>query len=133
MDQDAAPERRYGAIAVLLAMLIAALVAGAGAYWVARSDADTTLPGPTSAEAGFPEYRSESWFGMVAPRALPKHLVTRISADTVNVLKEPAVRDRIVRAGAEPRYSTPEAFAKMQRDEYVELAALIKETGMKSQ
>ena len=88
---------------------------------------------PTSAEAGFPQYQSESWFGMIAPRALPKSLVSRINADAIAVLKEPATRERIVRAGAEPRYSTPEEFANMQRQEYVELGALIKEIGMKVQ
>jgi len=88
---------------------------------------------PTSAEAGFPQYRSESWFGMIAPRGLPKTLINRINADTVAVLKEPATRERIVRTGAEPRYSTPEEFAQMQRTEYVELGALIKEIGMKVQ
>ena len=35
--------------------------------------------------------------------------------------------------GAEPRPGTPEEFAKLQRDEYAELAKLIKETGMKVQ
>ena len=88
---------------------------------------------PTSAEAGFPQYRSESWFGMIAPRGLPKTLINRINADTVAVLKESATRERIVRTGAEPRYSTPEEFAQMQRTEYVELGALIKEIGMKVQ
>jgi tripartite-type tricarboxylate transporter receptor subunit TctC len=88
---------------------------------------------PTSAEAGFPQYRSQSWFGMIGPRTLPKHLVNRINADAVGVLKEPGTREKIVRAGADPVYSTPEEFAKMQRDEYVELGALIKEIGMKVQ
>ena len=87
----------------------------------------------TSAEAGFPQYLSESWFGIVAPRALPKHLVARISADTMSVLKEPATREKIVRGGAEPAGGTPEQFARMQRDEYVELGTLIKQIGMKVQ
>lgn len=88
---------------------------------------------PTSAEAGFPEYRSESWFGIIAPRALPRHLVTRINADTLSVLNEPGIREKISRQGAEPRPGTPEQFGKMQRDEYAELGALIKETGMKAE
>ena len=70
---------------------------------------------------------------MIAPRELPKTLINRINADTVAVLKEPATRERIVRTGAEPRYGTPEEFAQMQRSEYVELGALIKEIGMKVQ
>lgn len=88
---------------------------------------------PTSAEAGFPEYRSESWFGLIGPRALPKRLVTKINADTVSVLKETATRQKFAVQGAEPGFGTPEQFDKMQRDEYAELGTLIKEIGMKVQ
>jgi len=95
--------------------------------------ADALPDVPTSAEAGFPQYHSESWFGIIAPRALPRRLVTRLNADTVSVLKEPATREKIVRQGAEPGFGPPEHFDKMQRDEYVELSALIRESGMKVQ
>ena len=88
---------------------------------------------PTSAEAGFPQYRSESWFGVIAPRGLPRQLVSRLNADIATVLKEPATREKIVRGGAEPAFDTPEQFAKMQRDEYAELGALIKDIKMKVQ
>jgi tripartite-type tricarboxylate transporter receptor subunit TctC len=101
---------------------------------VASSRRAEALPDlQTSAEAGFSQYISESWFGVIAPRALPKHLVAKLNADLVSVLKEAAIREKIVRQGAEARPSTPEQFAKMQRDEYVELGALIKEIGMKAQ
>jgi tripartite-type tricarboxylate transporter receptor subunit TctC len=88
---------------------------------------------PTSAEAGFGEYLSESWFGLIGPRGLPRTLVARINADTASVLKESAVREKIVQQGADPRSSTPEEFDKMQRREYAQLAALIKQIGMKPQ
>ena len=88
---------------------------------------------PTSAEAGFGEYRSESWFGLIAPRGLPRQLVMRINADTVKVLQEPATREKIVQQGATPGFGSPEHFDKMQRDEYHELALLIKQIGMKVQ
>jgi tripartite-type tricarboxylate transporter receptor subunit TctC len=87
---------------------------------------------PTSAEAGFGQYQSESWFGIIAPRALPRRLVARLNADTASVLKEPATREKIVRQGAEPAFGPPEHFDKMQRDEYAELERLIKEIGMKA-
>ena|SRR5690349_11493529 len=101
---------------------------------VASTKRTQALPDvPTSAEAGFPQYISESWFGVIGPRALPKSLVTRLNNDIVKVLNEPAIQEKVVRQGAEPRPTTPEQFAKMQRDEYVELGALIKEIGMKVQ
>ena len=88
---------------------------------------------PTSAEAGFPEYVSESWFGMIGPRAMPKRIVAKINADTLGVLNEPATRQKFALQGAEPGSGPPEYFAKMQRDEYSELGALIREIGMKAQ
>jgi tripartite-type tricarboxylate transporter receptor subunit TctC len=88
---------------------------------------------PTSAEAGFPEYHSESWFGLIGPRALPRHLVVKINADANSVLKETAIRQKFALQGAEPGFGTPEQFDKMQRDEYVELGALIRENGIKAQ
>jgi tripartite-type tricarboxylate transporter receptor subunit TctC len=88
---------------------------------------------PTSAESGFPEYQSVSWFGLIGPRALPKQLVARINSDTAKVLNEPEIRKKISLQGAEAAPSTPAEFDKMQRDEYAELGALIKEIGMKAQ
>jgi tripartite-type tricarboxylate transporter receptor subunit TctC len=88
---------------------------------------------PTSAEAGFPEYQSESWFGLIGPRALPKRIIAQLNADTVRVLKEPATREKFALQGAEPGFGPPEHFEKMQRSEYAELGALIKEIGMKAQ
>ncbi len=88
---------------------------------------------PTSTEAGFGQYRSESWFGIIAPRALPRRLVARLNADTASVLQEPATREKVVQQGAAPSFGSPEHFEKMQRDEYAELALLIRQVGMKTQ
>jgi tripartite-type tricarboxylate transporter receptor subunit TctC len=88
---------------------------------------------PTTAEAGFGEYRSESWFGIIGPRALPRRIVDRVNADVVAMLKEPATRDRVVAQGAEPRAGSPADFEKMQREEYAELGALIRKIGIKSE
>ncbi len=88
---------------------------------------------PTSAEAGFAEYVSESWFGLIGPRALPRALVARINTDTLAVLNEPATRQKFAQQGAETGFGPPEHFAKMQRDEYAELGTLIREIGMKAQ
>ena len=86
---------------------------------------------PTSAEAGFAEYQSQSWFGLIAPRGTPRAVVTRLNGDVIKVLQERGVREKIVQQGAEPGFGPPEHFAKMQRDEYQELAALTKQIKMK--
>jgi len=88
---------------------------------------------PTSAEAGFPQYVSVSWFGLIGPRGMPRQIIARLNADTMRVLKEPATVQKFEQQGAEPAYGSPEDFAKLQRDEYAELGALIVKIGMKAQ
>jgi tripartite-type tricarboxylate transporter receptor subunit TctC len=88
---------------------------------------------PTSAEAGFSQYVSESWFGFVGPRGLSKQIVSRLNADALSVLNEAATRRQFDSQGAEPGYGFPEDFEKLQQDEYRELGALIKAIGMNTQ
>jgi tripartite-type tricarboxylate transporter receptor subunit TctC len=95
--------------------------------------ADALPDVPTTAEAGFSDFQSQSWFGLIAPRAISRQIVTRLNADVVKVLQEPATREKVVRQGAEPGSGPPEHFAKMQRDEYNELAALTKQIKMNAQ
>lgn len=86
---------------------------------------------PTTAESGFPQYQSDSWFGIIAPAGVPKRIVARLNADLVKVLKDGDTRDRFQKQGAEPTAGSPDDFQKLQRDEYARLAKLIKDIGMK--
>ena len=88
---------------------------------------------PTTAEAGFGAYKTESWFGLIAPRGVPKQVIARLNADAVKALKEEDTRRKFAVQGAVPGYGTPEHFAKMQADEYRELGVLIRQIGMKVQ
>src|SRR5688572_24012783 len=88
---------------------------------------------PTTAESGFGQYQSESWFGIVTPAGVPKQLIGRINADVIKVLQEPATRERFQQQGAEASYGTPAQFHALQREEYQRLGKLIKDLGIKVQ
>ena len=66
---------------------------------------------PTMIEAGVPGYESTTWFGLLAPAAVPREVVSRINADVGTLVKEADVRERFAAAGAEPIGGSPEAFA----------------------
>src|SRR5438128_7497062 len=52
-----------------------------------------TLPGvPTVAESGLPGYQAVGWFGLLAPAATPRSIVTQLSADVNRVLAQAEVR-----------------------------------------
>jgi tripartite-type tricarboxylate transporter receptor subunit TctC len=50
---------------------------------------------PTIAESGYPGFRAVTWYAMVAPPKTPDALAERISRDVLEVVKSPAMREKI--------------------------------------
>jgi tripartite-type tricarboxylate transporter receptor subunit TctC len=91
----------------------------------------TSLPDlPTAAEGGLPGYESVGWFGLLAPAATPRALVSRISSDANKVLSDPEVKQKLSALGAEPSGNTPEQFARYIRDDQAKWAKLMRERGI---
>jgi len=65
---------------------------------------------PTFAEAGFPEFEYDSWFGILAPAGVPKAIVAKASKDVGEVLAMPDVKARFEPQGAVLVSNTPERF-----------------------
>jgi len=98
---------------------------------VATPKRATALPSvPTMAESGLPAYQSDSWFGIVAPAKTPRNLIDKLNADIAGILRDPAIKERIIAQGAEPAFGTPEDFTKLQRDEYARIEKLVKAIGI---
>ena len=85
---------------------------------------------PTVAESGVPGYSAVGWFGLFAPVGTPKERVAKVSADVNKVLSEPAVKQRMVAAGAEASPDTPEEFARFVRSEMDKWSKLMKDRGI---
>ncbi|MGZ5153292.1 MAG: tripartite tricarboxylate transporter substrate-binding protein, partial [Burkholderiales bacterium] len=88
---------------------------------------------PTVAEAGVPGYNSSAWFGLVAPAATPKDVVTKLSVETARILQLPDVKSRLSELGAEPIGSTPEQFRSHINAEIAKWAKVIKEANVELQ
>ena len=50
---------------------------------------------PTIAEAGYPGYQADSWFGLMVPAKTPKEVIAAIRAATVSALNSPDVVKRL--------------------------------------
>jgi tripartite-type tricarboxylate transporter receptor subunit TctC len=51
-------------------------------------------------QAGLPDYVATAWMTLAAPASVPAPLLQRLNADTVAVLNEPAMQERLVQLGA---------------------------------
>jgi tripartite-type tricarboxylate transporter receptor subunit TctC len=81
---------------------------------------------PTIAESGLPGYALTNWFGLLAPAATPREVVSRIHADSVKALKEPEISKKIADLGADVVGNSPEEFGAAMRAESAQWAEIIK-------
>ncbi len=88
---------------------------------------------PTVAESGVPGYALTNWFGLAAPTATPRELVTKLYTDVAKVLQQPDVRDRLLAMGADVVGSTPEQFAAFMRAETAKWAKVIKDANIRAE
>jgi tripartite-type tricarboxylate transporter receptor subunit TctC len=88
-----------------------------------RSDLLPDLP--TFAESGL-DYRTGTWFGLLAPAQTPAAIVAALNRLAVAVLREPGVQARLAEQGAEVVADAPEQFGAFMRAEMERLARVIR-------
>jgi len=81
---------------------------------------------PTLAESGVPNYEASTYLGILAPAGTPREVVARLNGALRKVVETPAVQERFRGLGADPGASTPDAFARMIRDELAKWRTLAK-------
>ena len=94
---------------------------------VTTAKRSSTLPNvPTLQEAGVPNIAIGTWFGLLAPAATPKAVVTRLNAEVVKIIQSPEFKKQMADIGAEPIGNKPEDMAKQIKDETDKFAQLVK-------
>jgi tripartite-type tricarboxylate transporter receptor subunit TctC len=85
---------------------------------------------PTTAEAGLPDVRMDTWFGLVGPPGMPKEVVTRINRELAAFVKEPAFQDKLAKLGLAVDYKPDAAFISFMADDTKKWRELIPAMGI---
>ncbi len=88
---------------------------------------------PTLADAaGLPNLDDMAvWLGLVAPKGTPRAIIDKLQKKIVQIMDDPAMREKSERTGAFPMTSTPEEFAAFMRREASRWEPVLKETSIK--
>ena len=86
---------------------------------------------PTVAESGYPNFRSETWNGLIAPAGTPAAIVDVVAAEVKNALREPAILQRFDNYGVDPIGSTPSEFAQTIAADIAQWGEAIKAANVK--
>jgi tripartite-type tricarboxylate transporter receptor subunit TctC len=98
------------------------------ALGVASPERSSLVPDlPTIAEAGVPGYEAYSWAGVLVPAATPKDVIAKLNAGIVQALGNPEVKERLLKAGAEARATSPEEFGRFFKAEMTKWAKVVKD------
>ncbi len=66
---------------------------------------------PTVAESGFPNFEALAWHGILAPARTPVAIVSKLNAEFVKALADPATKELLANQAMATVGSTPAAFA----------------------
>ena len=81
---------------------------------------------PTIAESGVPGYDVTNWFGILAPGATPRPLISKLHSEIARHLAAPELRKRLAAEGADVVGSSPEEFARTMRADIEKYLKIIK-------
>ena len=88
---------------------------------------------PTMSEAGVSGYEAGTWYGLLVPTGTSRDIVMRLHDESIKLLKQPDVKERLDTAGFELIGNSPEQFATFIRSEIAKWAKVIKASGARAE
>ena len=85
---------------------------------------------PTLADT-LPGYEVELWFGVMAPKNMPRPIVDRLNATVNKFLQEPEMKKNLEAQGMVPSGGTPERFGERIRKDYERWVKVVREQNIR--
>ena len=95
-----------------------------------RSQRSSIPDTPTTAEAGFPDYKERGWFALLAPAKTPKPILERLSREVAAATKDPAVKAGFEKVGAETMWMPLEQVKQWHKGEIAKYRDIISKAGI---
>jgi len=95
----------------------------------ARSAAAPEIP--SLHELGVTGFDASAWFGFFVPTGTPAEAVKRLHEETVETLKDPGVRERLLAVGSDPVGSSPAEFGRFYRAEVEKWGRVVRSANVK--
>jgi len=103
----------------------------ARAIATATAQRTSALPDvPTMKEAGVNDVEFSSWYALFARSGSPQARVEALNGAVKKILTFEDVREKMLKLGLEPKYSTPDDLAAFSRSEIERLGKIIRQLGI---
>jgi tripartite-type tricarboxylate transporter receptor subunit TctC len=85
---------------------------------------------PTIAEAGFPGFEADTWYGVLAPAHTSAAIVNKLNGDIAQLLRNRDVQAQLEQQGAEVAGGSPQAFRTFAQAEVAKWSKAIRAAGI---
>jgi tripartite-type tricarboxylate transporter receptor subunit TctC len=121
----------FGSMPLTLGQIRAGKIKALGVTSAKRSP---LLPDvPAIAEAGAPGYEIQTWWGILAPAAVPAAIVTRLNTEITGVIRQPDSAQRLEAEGAEALPMSSAAFGRLIIAELDKWARVAREANIRAE
>ncbi|MEN3354770.1 MAG: hypothetical protein V7640_2928 [Betaproteobacteria bacterium] len=121
----------FGSMPLTLTQIRAGKIKALGVTSAKRSP---LLPDvPAIAEAGAPGYEIQTWWGILAPAAVPAAIVTRLNTEITGVIRQPDSAQRLEAEGAEALPMSSAAFGRLIIAELDKWARVAREANIRAE
>src|SRR3977135_3410452 len=86
---------------------------------------------PTLAEQGIPDYATESWNALLAPKGTPQPIIDRLAVIVSDMGQDESIQKRMTEFGSVAAANRPDELTRVLREETAQWAKLVKEIGLK--
>ena len=84
---------------------------------------------PTFVEQGFKDIALQEWLGWFLPARTPADIVQKLNLGVRDGLQSPELGASLANSALQPRYTTPDEFARLVKQDYDRWAPIIKAVG----
>jgi tripartite-type tricarboxylate transporter receptor subunit TctC len=91
------------------------------------------LPNVPAIAETLPDYKYESWFGVLAPAGTPQPILKKVSEDIAKVLEMPDVKEKLLAQGSIPAPTTPAEFDAINKADVERYGKILRDAGITPQ
>ena len=82
-------------------------------------------------ESGVPGYDATLWYALLAPKGLPKEIVSTWNTEVNRIIQTQEIKDRFASGGLEPAPGTPDEFTAVLKRDVERWAKVVKQANIK--
>jgi tripartite-type tricarboxylate transporter receptor subunit TctC len=77
-------------------------------------------------------YEASTWYGLLVPAGTPNEVISRLNGDSLKVLRQQGVNERLDSAGLDAMGTTADEFGMNIRTEIAKWAGVVKASGARA-